>query len=322
MQGPSGRSHAAEPHDDPGAKDMDSVTDKPTLMLPKTMNVRLPPGWFYATLIIVLSVWILHSFLQALLAACVTAIASWPLYTGFTARFPWRMGRSAKALIFTIAMTVFVLTPLMFAFGALLTETRTLLLQIAAADKTGIAVPHGLENAPLIGPWAASLWHSEIAHPGALLKWTQRADASALLAWAQSLGQFMVRHAFIIGFTILLLFFLYQEGESLAQDFKRVLRHRIGERAEGYVDLATRAVRASVNGMLVVSLFDGVVIGVLYAIAGVPHAVVWAAIIGLLALVPFLGYVAVVALTLQLAMTVGATPPTVFGVTNSHMPQR
>jgi predicted PurR-regulated permease PerM len=315
MRGSSGRPPEAEPRDDPGAEDMDNATDKRTFVLPRAMRVRLPPGCFYATLIVVLSVWILHSFLQPLLAACVTAIASWPLYTRFAAHLPSRIGRTAKSLVFTLAMTVFVLTPLMFAFGALLTETRALLLEIAAADKTGIAVPQGLENVPLIGPWAAARWHNELAHPGALLRWTQRADASALLAWAQSLGQFMVRHAFIIGFTVLLLFFLYQEGESLAHGFKRVLRHRIGERAEGYVDLAARAVRASVNSMLVVSLFDGVATGVAYAIAGVPHAVVWAAITGLLALVPFLAYGAVVALTLQLAMTVGATPPLlVFGL--------
>src|SRR5512138_89288 len=228
------------------------------------MNVKLTAGWFYGAAVIALALWIMHSFLQALLAACVTAIASWPLYTRFSARLSRRMGRGAKSLIFTLAMTVFVLTPLMFAVGALLTETRALLFEIAAADKTGIEVPQGLENAPLIGPWAAARWHSELAHPGALLKWTQRADTSALLAWAQSLGQFMVRHAFIIGFTILLLFFLYQEGESLAQGFKAVLRHRIGERAECYVDLATRAVRASVNSMLVVSLFDGAATGVVY----------------------------------------------------------
>jgi predicted PurR-regulated permease PerM len=294
---------------------MDNLSDRPTFVLPKAMQVRLPPGWFYATLIVILSVWILHSFVQALLAACVTAIASWPLYERFAARLPSRMGRSAKSLVFTLAMTAFVLTPFVFAFGALLTEARALLVQIASADDTGIAVPHGLENVPLIGPWAAARWQRELAHPGALLSWTQRADATALLAWAQSLGQFMARHAFIIGFAILLLFFLYQEGESLAAGFKRVLRERIGERADDYVDLATRAVRASVNSMLLVSLFDGLAAGVAYAIAGVPHAVVWAAITGLLALVPFLAYVAVAALTLQLAMAAGATPPLlVFGL--------
>ncbi len=288
---------------------MQSVTDRATPVVAKMMSLKLPPGWFYGGLIVALSAWILHGFLQAMLAACVTAIASWPLYTRFAARLPRRIGRSSQSLIFTLAMTVFVLAPLMFAFGALLTEAHALLLEIAAADKIGIAAPKWLESAPLVGSWLAARWQSQLAFPDALMTWTQRTDAAALLGWAQSLGQFMVRHAFIILFTILLLFFLYQQGESLEEGFRRVLRRSIGEHADSYVDLATRAVRASVNSMLVVALFDGFASGVAYAIAGVPHAAVWAAITGLLALVPFLGYAAVGALTLQLAMTVTGTPP-------------
>ena len=101
-------------------------------------------------------------------------------------------------------MTVFVLAPLMFAFGALLAEAHALLLEIAAADQTGIAVPDWLENVPLAGPWLAARWESELAHPGgALPSWAQRIDPAALLARAQSLGQFMARHLLIILFTIL-----------------------------------------------------------------------------------------------------------------------
>jgi predicted PurR-regulated permease PerM len=120
---------------------------------------------------------------------------------------------------------------------------------------------------------------------------------------------------FIIGFTILILFYLYQEGESLAEEFRHVLRDGIGERAENYVDVATCALRASVNGMLILGLFDGCATGLVYAIAGVTQAGLWAAITGLLALLPFLGYVAVTAVTLQLAMTGAATPALVsFGL--------
>ena len=271
-------------------------------------KVKVAAGWFsYGALIVLLSAWVLHSFLPALLGACVTAIASWPLYRQFAARLPWRMPRSVTSLVFTAAMTVFVLAPLMFALGALLAEAHALLVKIAAADEHGIAVPEWLENVPAAGPWLAARWESELAHPGALSVWVQRIDPAALLTGAHSLGHFLARHLLIILFATLVLFFLYQEGESLAEGFKRVLRHRIGERAEAYVELATRSLRASVNSMLVVALFDGFATWVAYAIAGVPHAALWAAITGALALVPFLGYVAVIALTLQLAMTGAAT---------------
>ena len=271
------------------------------------MNIKFNAGWFYGGSIVLLSVWVLHSYLEPLLAACVTAIASWPLYKRFAARVLPRVGRSATSLMFTLVMTAFVLAPLVFAFGALLTEAHALILEIAAADKKGIPVPQWLQNLPLIGPWVAARWQHDFAHAGALAVWTERADPAALLATAQSLGHFMARHAFIVVFTILLLFFLYQDGEFLASGFRRLLRHHIGERGDGYLDLATRAVRASVNSMLVVALFDGCASGVAYWFAGVPEAGVWAAITGLLALVPFLGYVAVILLALKMALTDAAS---------------
>jgi len=267
------------------------------------MDIKLSSGWWYRAVVIVAAVWILHDFAQALLAACVAAIASWPLYKRFAMRCAPRIGPSLTALLFTLAMTVFVLAPMIFTFGALLTEAQILLVQIAAADRSGITAPVWLHDVPLIGTWLAARWQHELAHPGALMMWTQRMDATAVLAWVQSLGQFMARHVFIILFTTLLLYFLYQDGDELAGDMRRILRDTLGERAEAYVNIAARAARASVNSMLVVGLFDGLACWAVYAIAQVPHAALWAAITGTLAIVPFLGYVAVAALTLQLAIT-------------------
>ena len=74
-------------------------------------------GWLHAGLIVILSIWILHSFLEALLAACVTAIASWPLYARFSAELPWRLDNGAGALIFTLGDPARIV-PMMFAVGA------------------------------------------------------------------------------------------------------------------------------------------------------------------------------------------------------------
>ncbi|MGO4392988.1 AI-2E family transporter [Variovorax sp. M-6] len=271
------------------------------------MNLKLTPGRLLAAAIVVLSLWIVHDFIEALLAACVTAIASWPLYAVYRGRLPSRIGKSAGAAMFTGAITVFVLAPMLFACWALLSEAHTLLLGLSAADSHGLDVPEWLANAPLIGPWLAAHRQSQFVNPGALLQLTQRTDPSALLGWAQALGQFSARHALIVGFAILLLAFLFQEGASLKRELTRGLREAIGDRAERYVEITTRAVRASVNSMLIVALFDGLATALAYAIAGAPRALVWAAITGSLAAVPFLGYGAVAAMALQLALTGGHT---------------
>jgi predicted PurR-regulated permease PerM len=174
--------------------------------------------------------------------------------------------------------------------------------ELAAADQQGMPVPPWLDGMPLVGPWAAARWRSELAHPGALLVWAQHTDPKALVGWAQSLGQFAARHTLIVLFTSLLLFFFYQQGEVLGRDARRVLRGAIGGSADRCLDVVVRAVRASVSSMLLVGLFDGVVAGVAFALAGAPRPAQWGAIIGALAAVPFLGYAGVAALALRLAI--------------------
>jgi hypothetical protein len=161
---------------------------KEPLSFQQTSRAKRATAWIYGALIIVLSAWVLHSFFEALLAACVTAIASWPLYRRFAAALPSRMPRSVASLIFTCVITLFVLAPLVFAFGALLTEANEILVEIAAADKQGFAVPRWLENVPLVGSWAAARWETELAHPGAVSLWAQRTDPTAFLGWAHSFG--------------------------------------------------------------------------------------------------------------------------------------
>jgi predicted PurR-regulated permease PerM len=135
-----------------------------------------------------------------------------------------------------------------------------------------------------------------------------------VLGWAQELGRLTAHHVIIIGFTILLVYFLYREGDVLAHGFRRVLVQGLGAGVERYLSLGARAVRASVNSMLVVGLFDGLATGASFALVGVPHPAVWGAVTGALALVPFLGYVAVIALALKLAI-VGATGPALMSLT-------
>jgi predicted PurR-regulated permease PerM len=262
----------------------------------------ITPGRLHAALVIAGSAWIIHGFLPALLAAGVVAVASWPLYRGFRMRLGERVGRHAATALFTFAMTMFVLAPLAFACLAFLGEAHATLVAVAQADSKGMAPPAWLPQAPIVGRWLAEQWQAHLAHPGALLTWTQHADPAALVGVAQSLGEFTARHLLIVGFTVLLLHFLYLHGAFLAREFMRSLAAGIGEHAGRFVDVALRAVRASVNSMLLVGLFDGLATGIAYAIAGAPRAFVWATITGALAAIPFLGYVAVLAMAVQLAV--------------------
>ena len=266
------------------------------------MSLKPTPRLVFAAAIILLAGWIVHGFVDALLAAGVTAVASWPLYERFRSHLPSRIGTGASSAMFTLAITVLVLAPLVFAGVALLGEGRAM-LNLALADNSGIPAPAWLAGLPIAGAWLGEHWQS-----GALHALMQRTEPSTVLEWMQIAGQFTARQALIVGFGVLLLGFFYQQGASLALDVTDALRRFIGNTADQYVDVATRAVRAAATSMLAVAVFDTVAAGAAYSLAGAPRALVWAAITGALAAVPFLGYAAVAAMVLQLVLQGAATP--------------
>jgi predicted PurR-regulated permease PerM len=267
----------------------------------RALKLNFNPRWLWGALVVLLSGGILRSFFEPLVWASVIAVATWPIYRRFAQRLPGRVASNVTPLLFTVLVSLFVLGPMVFAFGALVSEAHRWIDQIVIADKTGLASPAWLETLPLVGAKLAERWQEQLGTPGGVSVLLQRADTSAAFGWAQTLGQFMAHHLFIVVFTILVLFFLYRGGDALALRVNHLLHDSLGDRGESYVELAIRAVRATVNGMVVVALFDGVLTGITYALAGVQRAEIWGAVTGLFAMIPFLGYAAVAGVALALA---------------------
>jgi len=266
-----------------------------------SLKIEYRTGWIAGALVLLLSFWILRSFVVPLAWASIVALASWPVYRRFANRLPKRFASTWTPLLFTALVSLSVLGPIVFAFGALVAQARTWVPQLVAAEKQGLAPPGWLEDVPAIGGWLVDQWDAILGTPGGIALWLQRADARSIFGWAGSLGEFIGLHLFIVSFTVLALFFLYRDGEALAGRIRRTLEPRLGPRGAFYLDRAIVAVRATVYGTIVVGLIDGTLIGIAYALAGVPSAAVWGAVTGLFAQVPFLAYVAVAAVALALA---------------------
>ncbi len=248
-----------------------------------------------------LSLWILRRFIEPLAWASIVAVVTWPLYRRFAQRLGSTTSSNVAALLFTVIVAAFVFAPMVFAFAALVGETAGLATWMQQLDRTGVAPPAWLQSVPLLGDVVTESWHAVVGTPGALSAWLHHADSSALLGWAQTLGTFMERQVFIGFFMVFALFFAYRGGEAFAAVLQRVLEERLDPRAPRYAALAVRAIRATVGGMVVLALFDGVATGLLYAAAGVPRPAVWGGVTGLLAMLPFVGYAVVGGVCIALA---------------------
>ena len=71
--------------------------------------------------------------------------------------------------------------------------------------------------------------------------------------------------------TLLALFLILYDGERLAANVFRTARRFYGDFGERFVDQMGAAVRAAVNGTVLVAIGEGTLIGIGYAVAGVPR---------------------------------------------------
>ena len=102
------------------------------------------------------------------------------------------------------------------------------------------------------------------------------------------------------GLAVFALFFLYRHGDSALAQFRGVATRWLGEAARGYIQAVGVTVRAVVFGIVLTALAQGLLAGLGYWVAGVTAPVLWGVITALVSLIPFVGPVVWIGLSLGL----------------------
>ena len=138
-----------------------------------------------------------------------------------------------------------------------------------------------------MGEWTKSGWAKLFGSPDA---------ANQTLHWLGTGNLFFYSKAFasqifhrILGFliTLLVLFFVYRHGKVLGQQVMATSRKFFGEIGIRYALHALEAVRATVNGLVLVGLGQGLFLGIGYAFAGISHPILLGTLTAVFAMIPF-----------------------------------
>jgi predicted PurR-regulated permease PerM len=108
-----------------------------------------------------------------------------------------------------------------------------------------------------------------------------------LVHWTRHLGHELITRLIILGFTLLSVLFVYRDGPRIIEQARNAADRVLGPPAHRFAAEAIAAVRATVNGLVLVGLAEGAVLGVAYVVAGLSHPLLLAFATGILAAVPF-----------------------------------
>lgn len=238
--------------------------------------------------------WTLRPFLHALGWGGIFAVSLWPLYQRCVARWP-----RGQAVLLPAAFTLFILLifviPLVMVANAVFHDTISLAQWLAVARVQGVPVPEVLHHLPY-GEQAAAWWQSALGTPEGISRLSQHAGPSSglSLGTGEKILGGLAHRLLLVGFMLMTLFFLLRDGQSVAQAMRVATRRAFGLPGENVADQAVLAIRGTVNGLVIVGFGEGLILGVIYGLAGASHAALLGLLTGLLSAIPFGATVAVV----------------------------
>ena len=233
--------------------------------------------------LVVLCLRILGPFLPALLWATTIVIATWPLLLRVQKRAWNRRGLAVTAMTATLLL-VFVL-PFSLAVGAIVSHAEAISAQLQSLLTLELPpVPAWVERLPFLGERIATAWNQlAAAGEGGLADELKPYISSVALWFAASVGnvgglflQFLM--------TVVITAILYTSGESAAETVRRFAQRLAGAQGDAAVRLAAQAIRAVALGVVVTAAVQALLGGLGLLVAGIPFAVLWTAVMFMLAL--------------------------------------
>ena len=244
-----------------------------------------------------LTFWVLSPFFVSLAWAGILAYVTWPLHQQLLNRLPDR--QNLVALLMTLGVAATLLLPLVWVMFTVAMDV------VAATASIKQFMVQGLPPLPdAVRAWPGGVWFAEqyrevegdpewFRTQISLLGLT---DTASLKAVAGGVGRIAAK----FGLAVFALFFLFRHGVSLLSQFRGVATRWLGEAAPDYIQAVGVTVRAVVFGIVLTALAQGMLAGLGYWVAGVPAPALWGAITALISLIPFVGPVVWIGLSLSL----------------------
>ena len=230
--------------------------------------------------------WMLRHFIPALCWAVVLAIATSSVYDRWLAKFRGRRRDIWAALTFTVIIGAVVLVPLIYGAVVAGREAIALARELGASAGSGPPpLPDWLAQIPGLSRWVRGVWVQYVGSAGGAAPHPHASPT--VLEWTRVVGMEVARRIVTLAFTILTLFFVYRNRDRLSVQVPKMFRRVFGSSVDRLLRRVVSAIRAAVDGIVLVAVGEGALMCGVYALAHAPHPILSGVITGVFATIPF-----------------------------------
>jgi predicted PurR-regulated permease PerM len=192
------------------------------------------------------------------------------------------------ALGITLLIGAMILVPLGYGLMKLLNEAQSLGQLLTNAQEVGIPPPAWLDNLPMISNWAKNQWQDALGNAVNAKQTLHWLGTGGAVTHTKDFAGQLMRRIFNFFIILVVLFFVYRHGTGLGDKALLSCQKWFGASGVRYATHAVAAVRATVNGLVLVGLGVGLFLSIGYTFAGFSHPAVLGAMTGIFGIVPIL----------------------------------
>ncbi len=246
-------------------------------------NARL----ILSAILIGLGAWTIHDFLPALAWAAILAVAFWPLYEKAVRRFPPGKHNLLMPGLFTLGVGLLFGLPLAVVLFEAVREFHSVLDLYRQATTSGIPVPDLVSHLPFGADAVTHWWQDNLANGVQTHGIAERVNKAKAAEIGRSVGGQVVHRVVLFFFALMTLFFLFKEGQDVVRQCLDASNKAFGAKGERVARQMVASIHGTVDGLVLVGLGEGFIMGVAYVFAGVPHPILFGALTAVGAMVPF-----------------------------------
>lgn len=240
----------------------------------------------FTCLILLAAYTVLQAFMLPIIWAAVIAITTWPLHLRIKSRLAGSRDMAAMATTTVVAVTL--VGPMIALLFFVVEDVQTAVAYLIRANEEGAAMPPWLAGMPLFGDFLAQQWAAYLGEPNQLSQLFST-KLSMIQEFTQSALVEAATRTAMLFFALWVLFFFYRDGDKLLSKISFVGYKWLKKRWPSYAHHIPTAVRSAVNGLVIVGLAEGIIIGLALNFAGVHSAMLLGMVTAAVSLVPMAG---------------------------------
>jgi len=234
------------------------------------------------------TLFIVHRFIPSLVWGGIIAIATYPMYRRWRRFFG--NYHNVAAFLFTTVLALFFIIPFSWLVTVLVKELQVFLNYLQVLNRHGGEVPDFIQSIPFVGTDLVAYWDKNLGEPGHIKHLISNLHVSLTPAshYVKQISLNVAHRGFQIGFTLLILFFFFRDGDNIIKTINQVGGNCLGSRWYHYAKKLPSALRGTVNGTILVGIGVGILMGACYALVGAPGPTLLGFLTGAAAMIPFL----------------------------------